>query len=447
MEQKVDYIKHYRNEFSLLEQRQPKGTTPEFRQFKRTAMEFFLTKGFPSTKDEEWRFTNTLALTRTNFALPTDSVAAVNFEKTIERFAIPVQGARRVLFINGQYIPHRSDGLTGDGSVTIRTMKQAIQENHPILHQYLAEGTNRPANVMTALNTGLFNDGILLHVPDNIVVADPYYFIFLTQTDGINCAIYPRNLIVTGKNSKITIIEHYLSDAHSAHFTNAVTELYIDSHSTVEHIKLQLESSEAFHVSSLIAHQKTGSNLTQHSTMIGGAFARNEISAVLADEEIECTLNGLSLAAGKQLIDNHTTIDHVKPHCTSHELYKAILDGSSKGVFNGKIYVRKNAQKTDAKQTNKTLLLSDNATMNTKPQLEIFADDVKCTHGATIGYLDAEAIFYLRSRGISEEIARDLLTYAFANDIISKIPIGSIREYLNHLVYTRLKQGRELENI
>jgi Fe-S cluster assembly protein SufD len=300
---------------------------------------------------------------------------------------------------------------------------------------------------MTALNTGMFLDGIFLQVPDNMVIEEPFYFIFLTRPGSSNQATYPRNLILAGKNSRITIIEHYISDTQSAYFTNSVTELSIDSNATVEHIKLQLENSHAYHVGSLIAYQKNGSNLRQHSVMIGGAIARNEITCILGEEGTECTLNGLSLASGKQLIDNHTAIDHTKPNCISHELYKAILDGSSKGVFNGKIFVRKDAQKTDAKQTNKTLLLSDNATMNTKPQLEIFADDVKCTHGAAIGYLDADAVFYLRSRGISEEIARDLLTYAFANDIISRIPVTSIRENLNHLVYNRLKQGRELENI
>jgi Fe-S cluster assembly protein SufD len=447
MEKKIDYFEHYRNEFSHSELRQPQGTTPELQHLKQTAMEYFLAKGFPSTKDEEWRFTNTQILTKTNFVLPTDSIGDISYEKTIEKIAIPVKDARRVLFINGKYIPLPSDGLDGNDGIVIRTIKQAIQENHPLLRQYLSGGKTLTLNAMTALNTGLFDDGIILHVPDNTVVTNPYYFIFLTQTEGNNHATYPRSLIVIGKNSKITVIEHYLSETKSIYFTNAVTELYLDSESAVEHIKLQLESSDAYHISSLTAHQKTGSNLTQHSVMIGGALARNEISTILADEQIECTLNGLSLVAGKQLVDNHTSIDHTKPHCTSHELYKAILDGSAKGIFNGKIFVRKDAQKTDAKQTNKTLLLSDNATMNTKPQLEIFADDVKCTHGAAIGYLDAEAIFYLRSRGISEEIARDLLTYAFANDVISRIPIGSIREYLNHLVYTRLKQGRELETI
>jgi Fe-S cluster assembly protein SufD len=189
-------------------------------------------------------------------------------------------------------------------------------------------------------------------------------------------------------------------------------------------------------------HQEGGSQVTSNSIAIGGALVRNNVTSILAGPHADCTLNGLSLAAGTQLIDNHTTIDHAHPLCTSHELYKSILDGASRGVFNGKIFVRKDAQKTDAKQTNKTLLLSDDATIDTKPQLEIFADDVKCTHGATIGQLDEEQVFYLRSRGIGEQDARDILTYAFAGDVINRVHVESLRGRLEAILHARLQQGR-----
>ena len=442
-----DVLHHYRQEYSISKKNLPEGTASDLKHIRDDAMEFFLARGFPSAKEEEWRFTNIQLLARTKFTMSPDSHSTENAGQLLERSTINIPEARTILFINGRYIPHKSDGIEKNRDITFRSIRHAISEDHPVFKQHFTRMTGKPSGTIAALNTGLFADGIFLHIPDDTAVPEPFYFIFITKNDGINSGTYPRNLIVTGRNSKVSIIEHYCSADKSAHLTNAVTELYADAHSIVEHTKLQLENTNAFHFHSLHADQRTGSRLFQNSVMVGGSIARNEIIARLDEEGAECTLNGLSLTAGKQLIDNHTAIDHSKPHCESHQLYKAILDGSSKGVFNGKIYVRKDAQKTDAKQTNKTLLLSDDATMNTKPQLEIFADDVKCTHGATIGYLDAEAIFYLRSRGISEVIARDLLTYAFANDIISKISNAHVREYLNHLIYTRLKQGRELKNI
>jgi Fe-S cluster assembly protein SufD len=220
--------------------------------------------------------------------------------------------------------------------------------------------------------------------------------------------------------------------------------MFLGEGAVVEHDKLQQENAEAFHIAMTHANLSSRATLTSNSIALGGALVRNNITAILGGEGIECTLNGLSLGTGSQLIDNHTTIDHAKPHCASHELYKAILDGKSRGVFNGKIFVRQDAQKTDAKQTNKTLLLSDDATMDTKPQLEIFADDVKCTHGATIGQLDAEQIFYLRSRGIGEMKARDILTFAFASDVVGRIHHDALRERLEALVHERLSGGRAI---
>lgn len=237
-------------------------------------------------------------------------------------------------------------------------------------------------------------------------------------------------------------METYVGHAGNTYLTNAVTEIVVGEGTVVEHDKLQLESLYAFHIGSTHVHMHQNSTLTSNSIALGGSLVRNNVTALLAGEGIECTLNGLSLSTGRQLIDNHTTIDHASPNCTSHELYKAILDGKSRGVFNGKIYVRKDAQKTDAKQTNKTLVLSDEAAIDTKPQLEIFADDVKCTHGATVGQLDEEQVFYLRSRGIGEVDARDLLTFAFLSDIINRVHVAPLREQLESMIHARLHHGR-----
>jgi Fe-S cluster assembly protein SufD len=252
----------------------------------------------------------------------------------------------------------------------------------------------------------------------------------------------PRNLIVTGDNSKVSIVESYVARSQDVYFTNAVTEMLVGENAVIEHDKLQLESGRAFHIATAQIHQRARSTFTSNAISLGGSLVRNNVTVVLGAEGIESTLNGLSLATGTQHIDNHTTIEHAQPQCASHELYKAILDGEAKGVFNGKIFVRKDAQKTDAKQTNKTLLLSDGATIDTKPQLEIFADDVKCTHGATVGQLDEEQIFYLRSRGIGLDAARDLLTFAFASDVINRVHVEPLRAQLDRVIHARLRAGR-----
>lgn len=258
-------------------------------------------------------------------------------------------------------------------------------------------------------------------------------------------AAHPRNLIIVGKRSKVSIVETYAGRGDEPYLTNAVTEFVVGEGASVEHDKLQAESLTGFHVGTVHFEQFEGSTVVSNAINFGGALVRNTITAILGAQRCEATLNGLSLATGTQLVDNHTTIDHAKPNCASHELYKSILDGNARGVFNGKIFVRKDAQKTDAKQTNKTLLLSDHATIDTKPQLEIFADDVKCTHGATVGHLDEEQLFYLRSRGIGEETAKDILTFAFASDIINRVHVEPLRSQLDVMLQERLRRGRRLE--
>jgi Fe-S cluster assembly protein SufD len=251
---------------------------------------------------------------------------------------------------------------------------------------------------------------------------------------------HPRNLIVIGRGGQATIVENYLGVEGELYFTNAVTEIVVGENGVGEHYKVQREGGKAFHIATLQACLERNSNFSSHSISLGGALVRNEVNAVLDGEGGECTLNGLYMVGGGQHVDNHTRIDHVKAHCNSRELYKGVLDGKSRGVFSGKIYVHEGAEKTDAKQTNKNLLLSEDAVINTKPQLEIYADDVKCTHGTTIGQLDQEAIFYLRSRGIDLEAARGLLTYAFASEMIGRIKVEPVRAQLEHLLLARLQK-------
>jgi Fe-S cluster assembly protein SufD len=255
-------------------------------------------------------------------------------------------------------------------------------------------------------------------------------------SEGSGSVSHPRLLIVAGEASQATVLERYVGQG--AAFTNAVAEVWLGPSAVVDHYKLQEEAPDAFHVASMFLHGARGGTFSSHSLTFGGAFVRNDVVATLDGEGIDCTLNGLYVGRGTQLIDNHTTIDHAKPHCDSHEIYKGILADQSRAVFNGKIIVRPDAQKTDAKQTNKALLLSDDANINSKPELEIFANDVKCTHGAAIGQLDDAAMFYLRSRGLGVSESRAMLVHAFAGDILNRLKIQPVREYLEGILTARL---------
>jgi Fe-S cluster assembly protein SufD len=312
----------------------------------------------------------------------------------------------------------------------VASLGRNFETNPEQVEPHLAQYASYRGHAFTALNTAFLEDGAFVSIARGKVVEEPIHLLFLSTTHGEGAVCHPRSLILAGEGSQATVIESYVGTGDDVYFTNAVTEIVAGPAAVVDHYKLQRESEEAFHVATLQVQQARNSTLSSHAVTLGGALVRNEVNAVLDDEGCTCTLNGLYLAAGRQHVDNHTVIDHARPRCTSHELYKGILDGQAHGVFNGKIYVRQDAQKTDAKQTNQTLLLSEDATINTKPQLEIYADDVKCTHGATVGQLDDEALFYLRTRGIDKEAARHLLTYAFANDVISRVKVAPVRAHL-----------------
>ena len=272
-------------------------------------------------------------------------------------------------------------------------------------------------------------------------VEAPIHLLFISTAKEAGATAHPRNLIIAEKASQVTVLESYVSIADAAYFTNAVTELVLGEGAAVEHVKFQDESRNAFHMAAVHAQLGRGCNLISHSIATGARLSRNNIRTALAGEGVECILNGLYLTRGDQLADHHMVVEHAQPHCNSHEYYNGILDGRSKGVFHGRILVRPAAQKTDAKQTNKNLLLSEDATVDTKPQLEIYADDVKCTHGATIGQLNEESIFYLRARGIGAETARRMLIHAFAGEIIERIRHAPAREELDKLVWERLEQN------
>jgi Fe-S cluster assembly protein SufD len=273
----------------------------------------------------------------------------------------------------------------------------------------------------------LFVDGAFIHVPANVAIAAPIHVLFIATAEGRPTMAHPRVLLVVGESGQATVVESYVGPKADRYFTNAVTEVVVGENASIEHYKVQRESFGACHIGTMHVVGRRNARFQSHSLSFGGALVRNEVIAVLDGEGIDCTLNGLYLSDERRLIDNHTTIDHAKPHCGSREVYKGILADHARAVFNGRIIVRPDAQKTDAKQTNKALLLSEDAQINTKPELEIFANDVKCTHGAAVGQMDEEAMFYLRARGLGREQARNLLIRAFAGDVLNKMPLETLR--------------------
>ncbi len=369
------------------------------------AIERFAALGFPTLDDEDWRFTPLAPLTRVPFQLAGGGT--------------------------GDFT-HR--GSLPDG-VIVCSLTRALAEHPELVEPHLARYADFEDHAFRALNTAFLHDGAFVYLPPGAVVAEPISLTF-RGTAGGTPLLWPRRaLIVAGRNSQATIVERYSGPPGATYFTSAVTECFLDEGAVIDHYKVQQEGDSAFHVATTQVQLGRSCNFSSHNLTFGGRLTRNDVGAYLGGEGGECTLNGLYLGDGERLIDNHTRIDHAKPHCASHELYKGVLDGKSRGVFAGRIYVHQDAQKTDAKQTNQTLLLSEDAVIDTKPQLEIFADDVKCTHGATVGQLDAESVFYLRSRGIGRDEARALLTFAFANDVVGRIKIDSLRDELEQLLF------------
>ncbi len=408
---------------------------------RRNAFARFLELGFPGAHEEEWRFTNVAPIRSGRFEPTLRSVQHGITESDVDRLRLTDAGGMRLVFVNGHFAKELSNLGGGLQGLDVGSLAHAIKRGDPALAS-LATYASFSENAFTALSTAFIQDGAFIRVGDGVSVPTPVECLFLTSSEHGSVLSNPRNLFLVGNNSKVTIVESYVGLGRGTYLDNVVTEIVVGRNSTVEHDKLGLESATSYHIGSINVQQSTGSSYTNNSIALGGAIVRNNITVVLAEPGAESTLNGLALATGEQLIDNHTTIDHTKPNCASHELYKSILDGNARGVFNGKIFVRQDAQKTDAKQTNKTLLLSDDATINTKPQLEIFADDVKCTHGAAVGQLDEEQIFYLRSRGIGERTARDILTTAFASDVIERVHTASLRERLGDLIHRKLDETR-----
>ena len=400
-----------------------RGEPSWLRKMRRDAIERFADVGFPTTHDEDWRFTNVAPIARTRFAIaPRASVPSPEVFRDTD--------AIRLVFVNG-----RLASKATDSGIVAGSLRESLGNSR--VAEHFSDGRVTP---FAALNTAFFGDGAFIEIPKGVILTRPLHLVFVSSPDHAPTVSHPRNLLVIGGEAQATIIESYVGFGDEPYFTNAVTEIVVGERAVVDHYKFQDERPQAFHIAVLDTRQERGSTLTTSSLSFGGALVRNEITAVLS-EGVECTLNGLYLAGGRQHVDHHTIIDHAQPHAASREFYKGILDGRSTAVFNGRILVRKDAQKTDAKQTNKNLVLSEEATIHTKPELKIFADDVRCTHGATVGQLDAEALFYLRSRGIEEAQAREMLTVAFARDMLDRVKVEGLRARLEETLSARLSES------
>jgi Fe-S cluster assembly protein SufD len=438
-------IAPYVADFQRTEGAPAAGEPAVLRAQRRRAIDRFAALGFPTTKQEEWRFTNLTPIVRGRFAQPAASRPELDVAALT---GLTFESAARLVFVDGRFAPGLSETAGLPDGVVVTSLARALAERPADVTAHLGRYAGFEQQPFVALNTALWSDGAFVQLARGAVVEKPVHLLFLASgrpADGLDgdlpVAAYPRNLIVAGENSQLTIVESYHALADVPSFSCGVTEVVAGPSSVVDHCKVQRESREAFHVATFQLYQERSSAFSSHSISLGGALVRNDVNAVLDGEGADAILNGLYMIGGQQLVDFHMRVEHAKPHCTSHELFKGILDGRARSVFNGLIHVHKGAQKTDAKQSNRNLLLSKEAIANSNPQLEIYADDVKCTHGSTVGQLDDDAVFYLRSRGIGQEAARSLLTYAFASDIAARIKVESVRHDLEEYLFTALPKG------
>lgn len=399
----------------------------------------FAENGFPTTHDEDWRFTNVAPISSREFRPASPASIETDQLRSFGASGFECQ----LVFVNGKFSRELSQIESLPPEVRICGLAEELGTNAGQVREHLGQYLNFRRDPFAALNTAFLEDGAYVYVPRGIVLAQPVYVLFITVPSTYAIMEHPRNLIVVEENSQATIVEDYVSlgDSTAPSFSNTATELVAGENAVVSHYMIVRQGDSSFNVSTLRIQQARTSNVATHSLLLSGALVRNNVHPVLAGEGAECLINGLFMANGRQHMDNYMLVEHASPHCNSRQFYNGILSGHGHGVFHGRIIVHKDAQKTDAKQTNRNLLLSDDAQIDTKPQLEIYADDVKCTHGATIGQVEENALFYLRSRGLDESAAKHLLLLAFANECLDRMNSVQVRKHLERLVMEWLPES------
>ncbi len=417
------------------------GSPAWLRPLREAGLDRFVRAGFPTQKNEDWRFTNVQPIAKREFPL-LEAPAAMPTVESLRPYLFGHEDWPRLVFVNGRLARSlsRLDGVPS--SVRLLGLHDALESTRDLVEPHLTKVAVNAPSAFTDLNTAFMGDGAFLFLPADTVVEQPIHLVFVTVPDGTDGASHPRTLIVAERHAQATVLESYVALAEQRYLTNAVSEIVLADGARVHHYKVQQESEAAYHVGTIEAYQGRDSHFESFSFAMGGALSRTNVYTVLDGEGAHTQMNGLYVGHGVQHLDHQTRIEHAKPGCTSREIYKGMLDDRSHAVFNGKVYVRPEAQQTDGKQTNRNLLLSDTAKVDTKPQLEIFADDVKCTHGATVGQLDESALFYCRTRGIPLPEARTLVTYAFAAEVIEEIECRPVAEHLEALVRERLIRGK-----
>lgn len=423
---------HYQAEFSRIATTLPGAEVSWVRAARAAALAQFVALSFPTRQQENWKYTSVAPIENSRFAMRPAAASHVSAAQIAE-LALP--GALLLVFVDGRHVPElsRLDALPAGAKLI--SVAEALARDPVPLHLLLESAVGLEATGFAALNTAFLADGVWLELDDEVMLDAPIQLLFIATEPGV--ATHSRSLIRAGAHSSATLIEHHVSVCEEAYFTNCITDIALATGARFTHHKLQQENLKAFHVAAVRVKQGQDSHFHSGSFALGGGLARVDIDVSLEGEGAECALDGLYLTSGRQHVDHHTCVDHAVPRGTSHEFYKGILDGASRAVFNGKVIVRTGAQQSDAFQTNYNLLLSEKAEIDTKPQLEIFADDVKCGHGATVGQLDPEHIFYLRSRGLDDAAARGLLTFAFAAEVIERVPQTVLRQRLEKLLHAR----------
>lgn len=428
--------RNYLEAFAELEQLRQSREPVWLRHLRAEGWDVFNASGFPTVRDEDWRFTNLAPLTRSEFRRAPQAAIP---RSAIESLAL-AGAVCQLVFVNGRFAPELSDMGNLPAGLEVCSLAQALSQKSESVEQHLGRYTNLRRDAFAALNTALWEDGAYIRIRRRAQIEQPVHLLFVTADAGGPVMTHPRSLIVAEQASQAAIVEDYVSLGPGAALSNSVTELAAADDAIVSHYLVERENFDSFNVSTLRIELARNTNVSSHSVLLGGGLVRNNVHPVLNGPGAECLINGLFIGAGRQHLDNYMLVEHASPNGSSRQFYNGILDQQSRGVFHGRIVVHKDAQKTDAKQTNRNLLLSDDARMDTKPQLEIRADDVKCTHGATIGRIEVEPLFYLRSRGIDENSARNLLLYAFAAECLDRMKEQPARDFVERFIRQRLHE-------